>query len=209
MFALATKWQAILLIDEADVFLETRNHTSPASQNALVSVLLRVLEYYEGIIILTTNRIKAIDVAVISRIHLAVRYEDLTAEQTQQIFKYFLDQLQKNQPTLIAQEDRDKIDEFLEEHGENYPFNGRQIRNVIQAAHAYAAYGFSADLEKQIKSGNVGRSTGRPKKRVSPKNDGKMTYSHLKEVCNMTKTFQEQLREESKQQRAENEVSRR
>lgn len=207
VFALATKWQAVLLIDEADVFLETRNHSSPASQNALVSVLLRVLEYYEGIIILTTNRIRAIDVAVISRIHLAVRYEDLTSEQTQQIFKYYLDQLQKTQPTLIAQEDREEIDDFLREHGENYPFNGRQIRNVVQAAHAYAAYGFSEDLEKMTKTAaGGGRRIGRRPARDA---GGKMTYYHLKEVCNMTKTFQEQLKDETRIQRGENEVSRR
>lgn len=210
VFALATKWQAVLLIDEADVFLETRGQSSPASQNALVSVLLRVLEYYEGIIILTTNRIRAIDVAVISRIHLAVRYEDLTGEQTQQIFKYYLDQLQKSQPTLIAQEDRDEIDDFLREHGENYPFNGRQIRNVVQAAHAYAAYGFSADLEKLTKTAaGGGRRTGRLQHRPARDADGKMTYFHLKEVCNMTKTFQEQLKDESRIQRGENEVARR
>jgi SpoVK/Ycf46/Vps4 family AAA+-type ATPase len=92
LFNLASKWEAILLVDEADVFLETRGTTSSAGRNALVSVLLRVLEYYQGIIILTTNRIKSIDVAVISRIHLAIRYSDLTESQMKKIFEFFLDQ---------------------------------------------------------------------------------------------------------------------
>lgn len=92
LFNLASKWEAILLVDEADVFLETRGTTSSAGRNALVSVLLRVLEYYQGIIILTTNRIKSIDVAVISRIHLAIRYSDLTEDQMSEIFSFFLNQ---------------------------------------------------------------------------------------------------------------------
>lgn len=203
VFALATKWQAVLLVDEADVFLETRNRNSPPSRNALVSVLLRVLEYYEGIIIMTTNRIRAIDVAVISRIHLAVRYDDLSVEQTHAIFKYYLDQLE---PSLI--DDREEIDEFIYDHGENYPFNGRQIRNVVQAAHAYAAHGNIAELDKLAGPGTGRfRTKGRAQHRVERHPEGKMTYGHLKEVCDMTRTFQEQLKEESKAQRDENEAS--
>ena len=61
LFYLATKWEAILLVDEADVFLETRGSTPDASRNALVSVLLRVLEYYKGILVLTTNMAEQVD----------------------------------------------------------------------------------------------------------------------------------------------------
>jgi hypothetical protein len=44
-----------VLLDESDVFLEEREKTG-LQRNALVSVFLRVLEYYEGILILTSNR---------------------------------------------------------------------------------------------------------------------------------------------------------
>lgn len=40
------KWGAILLLDEADVFMETRN-TADLARNELVSIFLRLLEYYE------------------------------------------------------------------------------------------------------------------------------------------------------------------
>ena len=96
MFYLAGKREAVLLVDEADVFLEGRTQISDANRNALVSVLLRVLEYYHGIVILTTNRINSIDIAVQSRIHLAIRYADLTKEQKQKIFDLFLEQLEPN-----------------------------------------------------------------------------------------------------------------
>jgi hypothetical protein len=44
---MCTKWNAILLLDEADVFLEQRS-LHELERNKLVSIFLRVLEYYEG-----------------------------------------------------------------------------------------------------------------------------------------------------------------
>lgn len=75
-YNLAAKWDAILLVDEADFFFG--GSSSEIGRNALVTGMLRVLEYVPGIIILTTNRIEEVDVAVLSRINLAIRYEDLT-----------------------------------------------------------------------------------------------------------------------------------
>ena len=56
------KWSAILLLDEADVFLQERD-AKDVARNALVSIFLRQLEYYQGILILTTNRIGDCDPA--------------------------------------------------------------------------------------------------------------------------------------------------
>jgi AAA+ superfamily predicted ATPase len=47
------------------------------------------MEYYEGILILTTNRIKTFDVAVQSRVNLAIRYQDLSVEDRKKIFRNF------------------------------------------------------------------------------------------------------------------------
>lgn len=68
VFADAARWGAVLFIDEADVFVEERTKFD-LKRNAMVSVFLRCLEYYDGIIIMTTtNRITSINVAVQSRI---------------------------------------------------------------------------------------------------------------------------------------------
>jgi hypothetical protein len=56
----AHAWGAILLLDEADVFLERRG-AHDIHRNALVSVFLRQLEYFEGILFLTTNRVETFD----------------------------------------------------------------------------------------------------------------------------------------------------
>lgn len=52
---MVAKWNAVLLLDEADVFLEARS-THDLERNKLVSIFLRILEYYEGVLFLTTNR---------------------------------------------------------------------------------------------------------------------------------------------------------
>ena len=68
IFKTASHWNTILLLDEADVFLE-RCALNDLTRNGLVSVLLRKLEYYEGILYLTTNRVAQFDEVILSRIH--------------------------------------------------------------------------------------------------------------------------------------------
>ena len=55
----ASRWKAILLIDEADVYVHERGQD--IQQNAIVGVFLRVLEYYRGVLFLTSNRATVID----------------------------------------------------------------------------------------------------------------------------------------------------
>ena len=59
---LSNQWSAVLLLDEADVFLQERDDKD-VTRNALVSIFLRQLEYFQGILILTTNRIRNCDPA--------------------------------------------------------------------------------------------------------------------------------------------------
>ena len=68
----AHSWGAVLLLDEADVFLEART-AQDIHRNALVSIFLRLLEYFQGILFLTTNRVSTFDDAFQSRIHIALR----------------------------------------------------------------------------------------------------------------------------------------
>lgn len=57
---IAHSWGAVLLLDEADVFLEKRE-VHDIHRNALVSIFLRLLEYFQGILFLTTNRVETFD----------------------------------------------------------------------------------------------------------------------------------------------------
>jgi len=69
----ATRWKAILLLDEADVYVRARG--IDIQQNAIVGVFLRVLEYYKGILFLTSNLATVIDDALFSRVSAWVQYD--------------------------------------------------------------------------------------------------------------------------------------
>lgn len=74
------------------------------------------------------------DVAVQSRIHLAIQYQDLTKEQKQNIFRNFLDQIDQSKI-----KNRRAIDVQLEKLCKKNSLNGRQIRNIVTSAQALAA----------------------------------------------------------------------
>lgn len=54
---LGERYGALVLLDEADVYLEERR-TRDLYRNGLVSIFLRALEYYRGVLFLTTNRVE-------------------------------------------------------------------------------------------------------------------------------------------------------
>ena len=68
----AQRWGAVMLIDEADVYIKKR--ADNLASNAVVGVFLRVLEYFNGLLFLTTNRVDDIDEAIISRCIAMIRY---------------------------------------------------------------------------------------------------------------------------------------
>ncbi|KAF2441843.1 ATPase [Karstenula rhodostoma CBS 690.94] len=122
---IVAKWKAILLIDECDVFLEARS-VHDLARNRLVSIFLRLLEYYKGTLFLTTNRVENIDAAFQSRIHVHIKYADLTSRSRRRIWSSFIG------PTLSGFE-ASELDELAE-----VPLNGRQIKNLVKTAQLLA-----------------------------------------------------------------------
>lgn len=90
LFRLAERWRAILLIDEADVYMEQRA-PQDLVRNGLVSVFLRNLEYCRSVVFMTTNRVKTFDEAITSRMHVMIAYRDNDRDSREQIWKAFLD----------------------------------------------------------------------------------------------------------------------
>ncbi|KAK3985455.1 putative atpase aaa+ type core [Cladorrhinum sp. PSN332] len=130
-FSRASRWDAVLLLDEADVLLERRSYEN-LQRNAVVSVFLRMLEYYEGIIFLTTNRLLTMDSAFESRIQLAIRLPDLAASSRRQIWHNLINRLDPEEE-FGKKELLDRLDEL-----EKWELNGRQIRNVLSTAESFA-----------------------------------------------------------------------
>ncbi|KAK0743541.1 P-loop containing nucleoside triphosphate hydrolase protein [Schizothecium vesticola] len=130
---LASKWNAVLLLDEADVFLQARTAEN-VKRNALVSIFLRQLEYYQGILILTTNRIGQFDAAFESRVHVSLQYPDLDENSRRQIWKTFIRNLRESgrQNVDVRIEDKDLA------RLARLNVNGRQIKNIINCARIVA-----------------------------------------------------------------------
>ncbi|KAI5836754.1 P-loop containing nucleoside triphosphate hydrolase protein [Morchella snyderi] len=84
-----TLWNAVLLLDEADVFLEQRT-SFDVKRNSLVSIFLRQLEYYKGIIVLTSNRVETFDKALESRVHFNLRFKELDTGSRKRLWSYFI-----------------------------------------------------------------------------------------------------------------------
>lgn len=129
---IAHSWGAVLLLDEADVFLEKRE-VHDIHRNALVSIFLRLLEYFQGILFLTTNRVETFDDAFQSRIHIALRYSELNQKARKAVWTMFLDKV-KNMEGLDAVAFTDYDLEILSRN----QLNGRQIKNLVRTAQALA-----------------------------------------------------------------------
>jgi AAA+ superfamily predicted ATPase len=118
----AASWGALLLLDEADIFLERRT-TSDLTRNAMTGVFLRQLEYYRGVLFLTTNRDLAFDDAMCSRISLFLYYEKHDEDQRKTIWTRMLERVGLDgTPNELAEFAKPQL-------------NGREIRNIMKTAH--------------------------------------------------------------------------
>ncbi|KAG8722059.1 hypothetical protein FRC08_007480 [Ceratobasidium sp. 394] len=132
-------WGAVVLIDEADVFLEARD-THDLVRNSLVSVFLRLLEYHTGVLILTTNRIRSFDKAFVSRFTIALHYPDLDQASRLLIWKEFLGRAGVE---VGGAEDSAPSRSLYVAYSDlltlaKKPFNGRVIKQLVRGAQALA-----------------------------------------------------------------------
>ncbi|KAG8161250.1 hypothetical protein KVR01_009514 [Diaporthe batatas] len=130
----ATMWKAVVLLDEADVFLEARQESlGDGSRNALVAVFLKELEYFSGIVFLTTNRIETFDQAMKSRIHLALEYSPPDIEIRRQVWMKLLGDVPKD--VMGIEDVDDAVENILMEK-----LNGREISNALNTARTLARF---------------------------------------------------------------------
>ncbi|KAF7958090.1 hypothetical protein EAE96_003657 [Botrytis aclada] len=122
---ISRRWCCVLLIDEADAFLGARG--TDLARDTLVSIFLRRLEYFRGVLILTTNRKSEIDLAFQSCIHFSVDYPDLTESSRESVWANFINTISKKIGTLTIDPADIKKLARLE-------LNGRQIKNAVSCA---------------------------------------------------------------------------
>ncbi|KXX75207.1 ATPase family AAA domain-containing protein 3B [Madurella mycetomatis] len=190
----ATIWGSIVLIDEAEVYLEQRQ-SRDISRNALVTAFLRTMEYFPGLLFLTSNGIGLFDEAVMSRIHLAVRYERPTDEQRINIWRTLFDKLERDQrreaevkqhpngpgeglgrrvkPKIIIPSTTRDVVLGRSQYATNLQLNGRDIRNLLLSAISLA----------QFESLRKATTTGKPLTEIE------VTASQLEKVLKNKEQF--------------------
>ncbi len=117
VFRRAARWNAVLLFDEADVFMAQRDDN--LERSAIVGVFLRLLDYYHGLMFLTSNRPDVIDKAFKSRITLHLEYPDLDRARRLRIWNTML-----AKAGITLNGDIDGVPDV--------ELNGRQIRNMVR-----------------------------------------------------------------------------
>ena len=86
MFREAEAEKAVLLLDEADSFLQDRRGAQRTYEVTEVNEMLQGMERYAGIFICTTNLFDSIDQAALRRFTFKIRFMPLTGEQRASMF---------------------------------------------------------------------------------------------------------------------------
>jgi hypothetical protein len=119
------KWGAILLLDEADVYIRVRDNSM--DHNAIVAAFLRKLEYFSGLMFMTTNRAKDVDDAIKSRCMAIVKFVSPEASDAKKIWQ-----------TLSKEFDMDLKESVIDDLVQDYPeCSGRDIKELLKLAKKY------------------------------------------------------------------------
>ena len=122
VFERAKRWNAVMLLDEADVYVHERGNNM--MQNAIVGVFLRVLEYQATILFLTTNRPNDVDDAIASRCIARIVYIPPSAQDAARIWRVLADNAGIKIAAAVI---KDVV-------GKNPTMTGRDIKNILKLA---------------------------------------------------------------------------
>ncbi|RQO34071.1 AAA family ATPase [Herminiimonas sp. KBW02] len=121
----AARWDAILLLDEADVYIRCRDND--LQHNAIVAEFLRTLEYFKGLLFMTTNRVGDVDDAILSRCIATIKYEVPPKEDAMRLWK-----------SLSTQFHADLSDELVDTLSNIYAkCSGRDIKELLKLTSKY------------------------------------------------------------------------
>jgi SpoVK/Ycf46/Vps4 family AAA+-type ATPase len=131
---LAQTWNCVLLLEEADFFLQKGSLSDPA-RSSFVSSILRALDHYNGILILTSTRVDVFDEAITSRIRVMLHYEHLNQSSRKHIWHNLIDSFEEDKGRANFEEIRSHLDDLAGKE-----LNGHQIRNVFKTAKELAMF---------------------------------------------------------------------
>lgn len=111
-FKEAEREKAILLIDEADSFLQDRGHSQHSWETTQVNEMLTQIEAFEGIFIATTNLIATLDAASLRRFDVKVHFDVMSFDQAKALLAAHLDALGLTQADDHVLEKLGQIDQL-------------------------------------------------------------------------------------------------
>ncbi|ETN45992.1 uncharacterized protein HMPREF1541_00175 [Cyphellophora europaea CBS 101466] len=174
-------WNAVVLLDEADIYLQRRS-SHDLKRNSIVSIFLRLLDYFQGILFLTSNRVGQIDEAFMSRIHIALGYrpldDDARAHIWDALFRKLQDDYRRGGARIEYEYDAKQYVKRSDEV-RTLQWNGREIRNAFQTVVALATFDAKNEGEKRGKSPDD----------VVPE----IRESHLRQVVAMSAAFRKYM----------------
>ncbi|KAI1388100.1 uncharacterized protein F4822DRAFT_430855 [Hypoxylon trugodes] len=134
----ATTWGAIVLIDEAEVYLEQRQ-SGHINRNALVTAFLRTMEYFPGLLFLISNGIGLFDEA---RSLFDKLEEDRTIVKERNQAASAIEGQPKEQvkPEIIIPGTTRDVALSRNQYALNLQLNGRDIRNILLSAISLARH---------------------------------------------------------------------
>lgn len=144
------------------------------------------MEYFKGLIFLTTNRVGQIDDAFISLVHVAIGYQPLDAETRRKVWNGFFRKLVHDRAGKI-QIAPDAKKWILDTTGET-ELNGRDIRNALQTAITLAEFDSEEDPDYDASLVTI------------------VTKAHFQKVLEMGNRFRKyvtSIRREDEQKRAQ------
>lgn len=127
VFNRAERWEAILLVDEADIYIRERGFD--IGQNAIVGTLLRTLEWFNGTIFMTSNLGTIVDDAILSRCSAVIKYTFPSVEEALTIFKQFAELFGVDMCYLCTRQ-YTELGSWLETRR----MSGRSIKNLLRLA---------------------------------------------------------------------------
>ncbi|KAF2846580.1 hypothetical protein T440DRAFT_405332 [Plenodomus tracheiphilus IPT5] len=191
-------WGAILLLDEADVFLEARQ-PQDVMRNSLVSVFLRLTEYYQGILFLTTNRVETFDEAFQSRIHMGIRYENLSPKARREIWKWHVGKVESMRD-MEEKKEREKEKERAE-RGKEGGVGGDEIVEASTASVSksgelvkpFSEADFD-ELSKRNMNGRQIKNTVKTSQAIALSEKTPFSMEHVKRVLEVAEAFEDDMR---------------
>ncbi len=125
--ARGSRWNAIVLLDEADVYIRERDRDM--EHNAIVAAILRVMEYQTSVLFMTTNLADTTDDAILSRCIARINYAHPSRDEQRQIWRVLAD-INKVELTWSL------IRAFVEAHPH---LTGRDIKQLLKLAVLHTA----------------------------------------------------------------------